>query len=173
MSNKRLKFVHDIESNVPCTVTDHCNVCPLAKQKRLSFPLSRSYSISCFDLIHIDIWGPYKMPTVHNEHYFLTIVDDCSCYTWLFLMKNKSETRSLIKSFYHFVETQFSVRIKTIRTDNGLEFNMSEFYASKGIAHQTTCTYTPEQNGIVERKHQHILSVARSLKIQSGISLSY
>lgn len=43
------------------------------------------------------------------------------------------------------------------------------FLHEQGIVHQKTCPYTPEQNGVVERKHQHLLSVARSLMFQSNI----
>ncbi|KAL5788385.1 hypothetical protein ACOSP7_005334 [Xanthoceras sorbifolium] len=63
--------------------------------------------------------------------YFLTIVDDYSKCTWLFLMKHKSETRFLLQSFYIYVETQFNRKIKVLRSNNGLEFNMKEFYNYK------------------------------------------
>ena len=72
-----------------------CTVCPLAKQKRLPFISNNNLSSSPFDLLHVDIWGPYHVPTVEGFKYFLTLVDDCSRTTWVYLMKLKSEARPL------------------------------------------------------------------------------
>ncbi|XP_030934597.1 uncharacterized protein LOC115960041 [Quercus lobata] len=99
-----------------------CEICPLAKHKRLPFPFHNHVSEFPFDLIHCDIWGPYVVPTVAGHKYFLTIVDDCTRSTWVYLMKSKSETRSLLQSFYTMIKNQFGKSIKVFRTDNGLEF---------------------------------------------------
>src|ERR1044072_4256537 len=117
----------------------------------------------------MDIWGPYSVNTVHGHRYFLTIVDDHSRFTWVHLMKHKLETQLLTKQFVKMVDIQFGHKVKVIRSDNGLEFLMSEFYATQGILHQTSCRETPQQNARVERKHQHILSVARALLFQASL----
>ena len=148
-------------------------MCPLAKQKRLSFPNHNHVSPSCFDLIHVDIWGPYQVPTVEGYKYFLTLVDDHSRTTWLYLMKSKSKAIPLLESFIIMIHTQFNCHVKIVRSDNGQEFNLSSFYASKGIEHQHSCVETPQQNSVVERKHQHILNVARFLYFQSHLPVKY
>jgi hypothetical protein len=104
-----------------------CDCCHFAKQHKLPFPRSYTKSIAAFDLIHMDIWGPLAIPSVHGHHYFLTVVDDFTRHTWLFLMKNKHETRTLVKNFVRLVHTQFSCKIKMIRSDNGPEFLMDPF----------------------------------------------
>lgn len=89
------------------------------------------------------------------------------------MLKSKSETQVLLSQFYVFVETQFNKRIMCIRTDNGTKFLMKEFFKSKGILHHLSCIETPQQNSVVERKHQHFLNVARALKFQSNVPLAY
>lgn len=64
---------------------------------------------------------------VHNI--FLTLVDHYSRSTWTFLMKTKSQTRQLIQTFFNMIETQFSTKIKVLRSNNGAEFAMSDFFS--------------------------------------------
>ncbi|MFS7910246.1 putative RNA-directed DNA polymerase [Helianthus anomalus] len=156
--------------------TDACDVCHKAKQHRVPFPLSEHKSKKVGDLIHLDVWGPYKVSSIEGYKYFLTIVDYYSRSVWIYLMKSKLEVFENVQSFYNLVETQFEVKINVLRTDNGTEFinsQMSNFVKTHGIIHQTSCSYTPQQNGIVERKHRHLLNIARALLFQSGIPLKF
>jgi hypothetical protein len=155
-------------ANKTC-ISSTCSICPLAKLTRKPFPLSTTRSESCFDLIHIDIWGGYHVPSYSGAQYFLTIVDDHSRSTWVYLMKHKSEARILLIHFIYLVENQFGKNVKVVRSDNGPEFKISQFYSSKGIIHQTSCVNTPQQNGVAERKHRHLLNVARALFFQATL----
>ncbi|GKC68028.1 ribonuclease H-like domain-containing protein [Tanacetum coccineum] len=74
------------------------------------------------------------------------------------------------ESFVKF--NQFNKTIKIFRSDNGTEFvnqKLVRFCEEKGIIHQTSCAYTPQQNGIVERKYRHLLNVARSLILPTSV----
>jgi transposase InsO family protein len=74
------------------------------------------------------------------------------------------------------VQNQFNCNVKQIRTDNGTEFmsnTMQSYFYLKGIIHQRSCVDTPQQNGIVERKHRHLLEVARALRFQANLPISF
>ena len=150
-----------------------CNTCHYAKHKKLPFSSSISHALHNFDLLHMDIWGPCSKISMHGHKYFLTIIDDHSRFTWVHLMHSKAETRDIIINFITSIETQYNQKVKIIRSDNGSEFIMTNFYASKGIVHQTSCIETPEQNGIVERKHQHLINVTRALLFQANMPSSF
>ena len=122
-----------------------------------------------FDLIHCDVWGPFHTPTYHGKRFFLSLVDDHSRFTWVYLMTHKSEAPTIIKRFFALVETQFHKVIKTFRSDNARELHLTEFLADKGVIHQFSCVERPQQNAVVERKHY----VARSLYFQAKLPLSF
>jgi hypothetical protein len=145
----------------------------LPKHKKLPFNINNNKALHCYDLLHIDIWGPISTSSIHGHSYFLTIVDDCSKFTWVVLMKHKSETRQKIIDFITLNENQHKTTVKVIRSDDGPEFIMPKFYASKGIIHQTSCVETPQQNARVERKHQHILNIARALLFQAHLPKTF
>ena len=89
-----------------------------------------------FELLHVDIWGPYPYNTYNGCKFFLTIVDDFSRSTWVHLLSHKSNATSLLHAFIIFAEKHFNTTVKTVRSDNGLEFHsgpIQEFYTSEGI----------------------------------------
>jgi len=168
-SHKRITILNRKFPFISLPVNFDCDVCHLAKQRKLPFPNSTSYVDSVFDLVHMDIWGPCAVNSMNGDKYFLTIVDDHSRFTWLYLMKSKAKTRIHLINFVSMIKTQFQKTIKIIRTYNGLEFNMTNFFKTEGIIHQTSCIETPKQNGLVERKHQHIMNVTRALLFQFNL----
>nr|KYP36109.1 Retrovirus-related Pol polyprotein from transposon TNT 1-94 [Cajanus cajan] len=173
LSSNRLNVLNQQFPFISKHSNEVCDVCHFAKQKKLSYSPSSSRVSKIFDLIHMDIWGPFSKASIHGHKYFLTILDDFSRYTWVVLLKSKSEVKTHVHNFINLVENQYETKVKCIRSDNGPEFFLRDFFNSKGIIHQTSCVYTPQQNGRVERKHQHILNVARALMFQSKLPSNF
>ena len=150
-----------------------CSICPLAKQKRLAFVSHNNLASSPFDLVHLDVWGPFSTESIEGFRYFLTLVDDCTRTTWIYMLRNKKDVSSVFPVFVKLISTQFNMKIKAIRTDNAPELAFTELVKEQSMLHYFSCAYTPQQNSVVERKHQHLLNVARSLLFQSNIPLQY
>ena len=116
LSSKNLKFLsehfHDIsysERNFSL-----CDVCQYARQKRLPYAISKHNATKYFELVHFYIWGPFNTPSIHGHKYFLTVVDDHSCFTLVYLLKTKAKASHRVQDFVSFVKVHFNTRIKFI-----------------------------------------------------------
>ena len=78
----------------------------------------------------------------------------------------------MFKVFLALIDTRFSTKIKILRSDSGSEYMSNEFQfflQSHGIISQRSCPFTPQQNGVAERKNRHLLDVVRTLLIESCV----
>lgn len=80
------KLLHFSLDEIKNSVTQ-CKICPCAKLTRCPFISSNIKSNSCFELLYVDLWGPYNVLIYNGNKYFLTIVDDLSRVTWIYLLK--------------------------------------------------------------------------------------
>ncbi|KZV53534.1 hypothetical protein F511_42283 [Dorcoceras hygrometricum] len=150
-----------------------CHVCHMSKQKRLPFESHNKTAAHSFELLHIDVWGPFSKYSVDGYRFFLTIVDDHTRFTWVYMLRSKSEVSSIFPMFCRMVDTQFGAKIKSVRSDNAPDLGFINLFSELGIVHTYSCVERPQQNSIVERKHQHILNVARALMFQSSVPIDY
>ena len=91
-------------------------------------------------------------------------------------MKEKSEASQILKIFCVMVETQFKTKVKTLRSDNDSKFTsgpMKKFYGENEIIHETSYVDTPQQNGLVDRKHRHMWNVARALRFEAHLPIEF
>ncbi|PKU75779.1 Retrovirus-related Pol polyprotein from transposon TNT 1-94 [Dendrobium catenatum] len=149
-----------------------CHVCNKAKHHKSVFELSRNRANSVLDLIHSDVWGP--APTTSNTGmlYYVLFIDNYSRFSWIFPLRHKSEVFAVFVTFKTYIENLTSAKIKCLRTDGGGEFvnnSFISFLKQHGIVHQISCPYTPEQNGVAERKHRHIIKTTRSLLLTASV----
>jgi transposase InsO family protein len=118
------------------------------------------------ELLHMDLFGPIAYISIGRSKYCLVIVDDYSRFTWVFFLQEKSQTQETLKIFLRQAQNEFRLRIKKIRSDNGTEFKNSQiegFLKEEGIKHEFSSPYTPQQNGVVERKSRTLLDMPRTM----------
>ena len=148
-----------------------CEACILGKHCKTVFPISSTVYDKCFDLIHSDVW---TAPCLSRDSfkYFVTFIDEKSKYTWITLIQTKDRVLEAFKNFHNYVTNHYNAKIKILRSDNGGEYTGQAFkqhLAQHGILHQTSCPYTPQQNGVAERKNRHLMEVARSMMFQANV----
>ena len=170
--NKTLSF------NKCMNLVNTCTHCLHGKMHKLPFPDSKFIARSPFELVHINLWGPAPQNSVNGYKYYVLFVDHFTFFTWLYLLKNKSEVFSKFLIFKALVENQFSTTIKTLRSDGGgggeyTSKDFTSYIAFHGIAHQISCPYTPQQNGLVERKHRHLIETTITLLSQASLPSQY
>lgn len=144
-----------------------CAACLRGKQIRRSFPAESLYrATKVLELIHGDLCGPITPSTAGGNRYVFVLIDDYSRYMWSILMKEKSEAFAKFKIFKALVEQETGTKIKTLRTDRGGEFTsreFKEFCDDSGIERHLTAPYSPQQNGVVERRNRTLLEMTRSI----------
>ena len=122
----------------------------------------------------MDICGPKSPHTLGGKRYFFLIVDVYLRCMWVALLKEKSEALEQFKRFKSMAEAEKEVKIKCIMSDRGGEFTSDEFKIlcdKSGIKKQLTTPYTPQHNGVVERKNRTIMGLARSMLKNKNLPL--
>ena len=147
--------------------------CLTSKQKRLPFPKKVEYRARrILELVHGDLCGPIAPETPNSSKYFLLLVDDRSRYMWVVKLSSKDRAAEAIKEIKARAEGESGLKMGALRTDRGGEFTSHEFAeycAGEGIHRQHTAPYSPQQNGIIERKNVTVVATARSMLKAKGL----
>ncbi|KAM1135223.1 hypothetical protein TB2_044217 [Malus domestica] len=159
--------------SLPCnSVPQTCVSCLQGKFTKLPFPLVASKSNVPFKVIHTNVWGPAPVMSMEGHRYYVSFIDECTRYTWIFPMINKAAICDIFIQFHAFIHNFFSVNIKVLQSDGGGEFVgsvLQKFLKTNGILHQMSCPYTPKQNGLAKRKNRHIVETAITLLQQASL----
>lgn len=114
--------------------------------------------------------------TPSGNRYIMTLIDDFSRYTVVYLLRKKSEAASKIKEYVRWVKNVFGRKPLVIRSDGGGEFmnrDLQAFYESEGIKAQFTTPYSPQQNGVAERKNRSLQEMAICLLADANMTKLY
>ncbi|KAK8919425.1 hypothetical protein KSP39_PZI020937 [Platanthera zijinensis] len=164
--------------NIPLDMSirfDRCEVCAQTKITRNPFK-TVSRSTQLLELIHSDLCDFRSHATRGGRKYLITFIDDFSRYCHVYLLKSKDETFETFKIFKSRVENQLNLKIKRFRSDRGGEYTATgfrDFCASEGIILETTAPYSPQSNGIAERKNRTLTEMLNSMLLTAGMPNSF
>ncbi|GJS87278.1 retrovirus-related pol polyprotein from transposon TNT 1-94 [Tanacetum coccineum] len=145
-----------------------CETCVEAKLTRSSFKLVKRKT-EPLDIIYTDIRDLKSLPTKGGNKYFITFIDDCTKYCYVYLFKSKDEAIDKFVLYKIEVENQLGRKIKVVRSDRGGEYvsPFADLCAKHGIRHEFTAPYSPQQNGIAERKNRTLKEWKKKRPLQT------
>jgi hypothetical protein len=149
------------ESDIVCSSCRHGKMCAGSHP-----PLAMVMTNAPGRFLHLDTVGPSRVQSFRGKWYVLVIVDDFSRYSWVYFMASKDEAFGHFRSLVLRLSIDLPGSLKAIRSDNGSEFRNSFFHlfcTEKGIDHQFSLPYVPQQNGVVERKNRTLVEMARTM----------
>ena len=106
----------------------------------------------------------------------MTLIDDATCYCYVYLLKTKDEAFHYFKIFKAKIENQIERKIKRLRDDRGGEYisnEFSQFCAEHGIIHEVTPPYSPQSNGVAKRKNRTLTGLVNAMLESSGMSYEW
>ncbi|KAJ9535406.1 hypothetical protein OSB04_un001478 [Centaurea solstitialis] len=155
---------------------DNCESCLSGKMTKQPFNKDNERANDLLGIIHTDVCGPFSHEARGGYRYFITFTDDFSRYGYVYLMRHKSEAFERFKEFQSEVQNQLDKKIKFLRSDRGGEYLSQEFnnhLIECGIVSQLTPPYTPQMNGVSERRNRTLLDMVRSMMCRSSLSVSF
>ncbi|CAI7926313.1 unnamed protein product [Closterium sp. NIES-54] len=154
-----------------------CEACMQNKFVRFPFPRAEGLAKASLEVVHMNLVGPMRTEGTGGVLYFLTMVDECSSFTWARPLSKKSDAAAAIKEdWLPMVEWQAMRLVKVLRSDRGGEFlgaEFTKFLKRNGIGHQLTCPGTPQHNGIAEHANRTIGEAAKTLLGAAGMPYKF
>jgi hypothetical protein len=164
LGHPSFKIVHHLVKNFSLPISSNktlsslCHSCSINKAHQQPFRVTSLQSHEPLELIYTDVWGLVSYTGIDGSQYYLIFVDHFTKYTWFYPMVTKSGVSIIFPHFKKFVETRFQKLLKTLYSDNGGEYiALRSFLLLHGITHYTTAPHTPQQNGVSERRHRHLV----------------
>ena len=118
--------------------------------------------------------GGLPPSSVGRHTYYVSFIDDYSKFSWIYLLKKRSDVFQVFLNFQALVERQFDCKILALQSDWGGEYrNLNSFFQQIGISHHVSCPHAHQQNGSAERKHRHIVEVGLALLAAASMPLKF
>ena len=178
LGHLNVDYIHRMSANDSCSnfklgkqvqLQHPCEGCMLGKQHKSTYnhDPQKQRSVSPGELLHGDVSGKqYKTPSLKGSKYYILYKDDATAYRFVHFAQSKSEAFPFFKRVVQLVKKETGHNILALRTNQGTEFlnaTFDKYLDDMNISRQLSTTYTPQQNGYIERDNRTVMEMARSM----------
>ncbi|KAI3762425.1 hypothetical protein L1987_52855 [Smallanthus sonchifolius] len=164
-------------SKMKFSIPDDCIPCKKGKQhKKSRKSKSKNSIVTPLELLHMDLFGPISIRSIGGKSYCLVVTDDFSRFSLVKFLASKAETTEMVQFLILGLENLCKKKVRRIRSDNGSELKNSKLGLSclkKGIHHEFSVPYVPQQNGVAERKNRTLVQTARTMLADSKLPVTF
>ncbi|KAL4367990.1 hypothetical protein GQ457_05G026520 [Hibiscus cannabinus] len=160
---------------------NHCTIMDPEKKDIANVPMeNKSFALkwdSAAEGAHSihsnDTWLWHRRTlSLGGNKYFILFIDDFTRMTWVYFMKEKSQVFKVFKKFKALAEVQSGCKLQKLISIRGKEYTSTKFdlfCEDEGIEHQLTVGYTPQKNGVSERKNRTVMEMARCMLMEKNL----
>jgi hypothetical protein len=158
-----------------CTLVkgSKCHVCVESKQPHKPHTAAEARDLAPLELICSDLCEMNGELTKGGKRYFMTLIDDCTRFCTIYLLKSKDEALQYFKIYKAEVENKLKRKIKHVRADHGGKYflNLFTLFSEEhGIIHERTLPYSPQSNGVAERRNCILTDLINTMLDTSRLS---
>src|SRR6266540_3668761 len=143
-----------------------CQACVQSKQPRKPHKAAEARNLAPLELVHSNLCEMNGVLAKGGKRYFMTLIDDSTRFCYVYLLKSKNEVFHHFKIYKAKAENQLERKIKQVRSDRGGEYFSNEFNLFRekhGIIHERMPPYSPQSNGIAERKNRTLTEMVNAM----------
>jgi transposase InsO family protein len=133
-------------------------------------------NLAPLELIYSDLCEMNGVLIKGKKRYFMTLINDATRFYYVYFLRTKDEALDYFKIYKAEVENQLERKIKRLRSDHGREYFpkiFDEFCEEHGIIHERTPPYSPQSNGVAERKNRTMSDLVNSMLDIAGLSKAW
>ena len=154
--------------NIPSKpASHHCSVCTKSKSMHSTpEPLLQLRATKHFKYLHSDLSNKFSVASIEGSWYYMSIIYNCCCMSWVYFLKKKSNTYIMLLQFFAMIKRQYNASIKMFHNNHGREYidtNCQKLFTTKGIIWELSPAYVHESNKIVEKFNCTITTMAKNM----------
>lgn len=147
-----------------------CLDCQMAKSHALLFKTSLHVSNKPLVLIFTDVRGLASIISNSGARQYVSFLDDCTKFLWLFPLKLKSNVEKVVLQFQAYIERFLKQKLKPFNLIEKVNIGANQYFKNHGTQHRLAYPYTHQQMGSIEHQHRQIIEISLTLLSHSNLN---